>query len=85
MLRLRFPHMLGSPILSTIAGAVASRIVDLKEDSLRAAVEKELSKIAADRGLLEKNINGFYLSFTREPVEVPDVERVRRFLPLYQP
>lgn len=31
------------------------------------------------------NMDGFYLSFTREPVEVPDVERVRRFLPLYQP
>jgi pyruvate ferredoxin oxidoreductase alpha subunit len=31
------------------------------------------------------NLDGFYLSFTREPVEVPDVERVRNFLPLYQP
>ena len=31
------------------------------------------------------NMDGFYLSFTREPVEVPDVERVRRYLPLYQP
>lgn len=31
------------------------------------------------------NMDGFYLSFTREPVEVPEVERVRRFLPLYQP
>jgi len=31
------------------------------------------------------NMDGFYLSFTREPVEVPDMERVRRFLPLYQP
>jgi pyruvate ferredoxin oxidoreductase alpha subunit len=27
------------------------------------------------------NIDGFYLSFTREPVEVPGVEAVRRFLP----
>jgi pyruvate ferredoxin oxidoreductase alpha subunit len=31
------------------------------------------------------NMDGFYLSFTREPVEVPDVETVRRFLPVYQP
>jgi pyruvate ferredoxin oxidoreductase alpha subunit len=31
------------------------------------------------------NMDGFYLSFTREPVEVPDLERVRSFLPPYQP
>ncbi len=31
------------------------------------------------------NLDGFYLSFTREPVEVPDLEEVRRFLPTYRP
>jgi len=31
------------------------------------------------------NMDGFYLSFTREPVEVPALETVRRFLPPYQP
>jgi pyruvate ferredoxin oxidoreductase alpha subunit len=31
------------------------------------------------------NMDGFYLSFTREPVEVPDLEAVREFLPPYQP
>jgi len=31
------------------------------------------------------NLDGFFLSFTREPVEVPDLAMVRRFLPLYQP
>ena len=31
------------------------------------------------------NMDGFYLSFTREPVEVPDVEQVRNFLPPYKP
>ena len=31
------------------------------------------------------NLDGFYLSFTREPVEVPDVEMVRKFLPSYRP
>ncbi|WP_340820178.1 hypothetical protein [Methanolobus sp. WCC4] len=31
------------------------------------------------------NMDGFYLSFTREPVEIPDVEEVRRFLPAYNP
>src|SRR3990170_1604791 len=31
------------------------------------------------------NMDGFYLSFTREPVEIPDLEKVRKFLPAYQP
>jgi pyruvate ferredoxin oxidoreductase alpha subunit len=31
------------------------------------------------------NMDGFYLSFTREAVEVPSVEQVRRFLPPFQP
>ena len=31
------------------------------------------------------NLDGFYLSFTREPVEIPDVEDVRRFLPPFDP
>jgi pyruvate ferredoxin oxidoreductase alpha subunit len=31
------------------------------------------------------NLDGFYLSFTREPVTIPDIDRVRSFLPTYQP
>jgi pyruvate ferredoxin oxidoreductase alpha subunit len=31
------------------------------------------------------NMDGFYLSFTREPVEVPTPEQVRRFLPAFAP
>ncbi|NTW59117.1 MAG: pyruvate synthase [Nitrospirae bacterium] len=31
------------------------------------------------------NMDGFYLSFTREPVEIPDPERVKRFLPPFDP
>jgi pyruvate ferredoxin oxidoreductase alpha subunit len=31
------------------------------------------------------NMDGFYLSFTREPVEVPSWEQVRRFLPPFVP
>jgi pyruvate ferredoxin oxidoreductase alpha subunit len=31
------------------------------------------------------NMDGFYLSFTREPVEVPDLEEVRKFIPPYRP
>ncbi|HET6418757.1 MAG TPA: hypothetical protein VFG19_01285, partial [Geobacteraceae bacterium] len=31
------------------------------------------------------NMDGFHLSFTREPVEIPDTETVGRFLPPYDP
>jgi len=31
------------------------------------------------------NMDGFYLSFTREPVELPSPEQVRRFLPPFTP
>lgn len=31
------------------------------------------------------NMDGFHLSFTREPVDIPDRDEVRRFLPPYQP
>ena len=31
------------------------------------------------------NLDGFHLSFTREPVEVPDPEAVREFLPPFDP
>jgi pyruvate ferredoxin oxidoreductase alpha subunit len=31
------------------------------------------------------NLDGFYLSFTREPVVLPDLDQVREFLPSYTP
>jgi len=31
------------------------------------------------------NLDGFYLSFTREPVEIPDADAVDRFLPGFDP
>jgi pyruvate ferredoxin oxidoreductase alpha subunit len=31
------------------------------------------------------NLDGFYLSFTREPVDLPDEAEVRRFLPPFEP
>ena len=31
------------------------------------------------------NLDGFYLSFTREPVQIPEISRVREFLPPYRP
>ncbi|MCF6147158.1 MAG: pyruvate synthase [Candidatus Kuenenia sp.] len=43
-------------------------------------------KLAEDERVLLPvivNMDGFYLSFTREPVEIPDINEVRRFLPAY--
>lgn len=31
------------------------------------------------------NLDGFFLSFTREPVEIPSEEQVREFLPAFEP
>ena len=31
------------------------------------------------------NLDGFYLSFTREPVVIPNIDHVRAFLPSYKP
>ncbi|MBT7957060.1 MAG: pyruvate synthase [Rhodospirillaceae bacterium] len=31
------------------------------------------------------NLDGFYLSFTREPVALPDADKVREFLPAFDP
>jgi pyruvate ferredoxin oxidoreductase alpha subunit len=31
------------------------------------------------------NLDGFYLSFTREPIAIPDIQQVRDFLPAYEP
>jgi pyruvate ferredoxin oxidoreductase alpha subunit len=45
-------------------------------------------RLAENEGVLLPvivNMDGFYLSFTREPVEIPDLEEVRRFLPPYRP
>jgi pyruvate ferredoxin oxidoreductase alpha subunit len=45
-------------------------------------------KLAEDERVLLPvfvNMDGFYLSFTREPVEIPDKEQVRKFLPVYRP
>jgi pyruvate ferredoxin oxidoreductase alpha subunit len=45
-------------------------------------------RIAEDQRVLLPalvNLDGFYLSFTREPVTLPAVEQVREFLPTYNP
>lgn len=45
-------------------------------------------RIAEDERILLPvfvNLDGFYLSFTREPVEIPTLDDVKRFLPAYTP
>jgi pyruvate ferredoxin oxidoreductase alpha subunit len=45
-------------------------------------------RIAEDRRVqlpVLVNLDGFYLSFTREPVEIPSEQEVRRFLPAFEP
>ena len=45
-------------------------------------------RVAEDRRVMLPalvNLDGFYLSFTREPVVLPDQETVDRFLPPYEP
>lgn len=49
-------EILGKPILSALAGGVAARISGLSEDSLKRAIEKEVSEITADKALIAKNV-----------------------------
>jgi pyruvate ferredoxin oxidoreductase alpha subunit len=45
-------------------------------------------RVAEDRRVMLPaivNLDGFYLSFTREPVDVPEQKMVDRFLPPYEP
>src|SRR3990167_3182256 len=62
---------LGKPILSTLAGGAASRIVGIREDSLKKAIEKELSEITTDSELIKKNIEASLYCFNIiKPVEI---------------
>lgn len=56
-------ELLGRPVLSTLAGAAAARIVGLTEGSLRDAVEKEVTEILTDRALVAKNIEAALACF----------------------
>lgn len=67
--------ILSKPILSTLAGGVASRIIGLKEDSIKKAVEKELSEITTDSELIKKNIEASILCFNSiQPKEIKTTE-----------
>jgi len=72
-------EILERTVLSTLAGAVASRIAGLRADSLTAAVEKVISEITTDRALLEKNIEAaLYCFHAITPVELKTAGVIRR-------
>lgn len=67
--------MIGRAVLSTLAGGVASRIVGLSEDSLKRAVEKEISEILIERGLILKNVEAaLYCYNAIQPLEIKTTE-----------
>ncbi|HDS44990.1 MAG TPA: hypothetical protein ENN68_02650 [Methanomicrobia archaeon] len=64
-------EILGFPVLSTLAGAVAARIVGLKEASVLTAVEQEIARIVTNSALIEKNKEAARRSFNAlTPVEI---------------
>lgn len=76
-------EILERPVLSSLAGGVASRIADLKEDSLRKAVEKEVSEIITDRELIVKNIDAsVYCFHAVKPVKIKTAEVIHKGSPV---
>ena len=72
-------EILGMPVLSTLAGAGAARIIGLKEASVLTAVEQEIGKIVTESELVEKNIEAARHSFNAlTPVEIKTRETVRK-------
>lgn len=75
--------MLGRPVLSTLAGGVAAKIAALREESLKKAVEKEVSGIVTDRELVIKNIDAaLYCYHSIQPVEIKTVETLQKGSPV---
>ncbi|MCF6154680.1 MAG: hypothetical protein E3K36_05390 [Candidatus Brocadia sp.] len=75
--------MLGLPVLSTLAGGVASRIAGLKADSLKKAVEKETSEILTDKELLAKNVEAaLYCFHAIQPIEIKTTEAIHKESPV---
>lgn len=70
---------LGKPILSTFAGGAASKIAGLREDSLKRAIEKELSEIITDSELIKKNIEASLYCFNLiKTVEIKTTETIHK-------
>lgn len=55
--------MIGKPVLSALAGGVASRITGLSKESLRSAINAELSDIITEQALIDKNLEASLYCF----------------------
>ncbi len=60
-------------------GATCQEVLDLTLIAYRVAEDESVRLPAI------VNLDGFYLSFTREPVDIPDADAVRAFLPDFDP
>lgn len=75
--------MLGAPVLSALAGGAAARISGLSADSLKKAVEKEISEIITDRALIEKNIDAALFCFNAiSPIKIIETTAVQKGSPV---
>lgn len=76
-------EILGKPILSPLAGGVASKISHLEEICLRQAVEMEVSEIVQDKEIIEKNIKAALHCFHSIPsVKINTMEIVHAANPV---
>ncbi|HHT9130538.1 MAG TPA: 2-oxoacid:acceptor oxidoreductase family protein [Candidatus Brocadiaceae bacterium] len=77
-------EMLGMPVLSALAGGVASRIAGLKEGSLKRAVEKEVSELTTEKDILLKNIEASLYCFNAiQLIEIKTTEVVHKESPVF--
>lgn len=68
-------EILQRTVISSLAGAVAAKIVGLSEESLKEAVETVISEIVTDRVILEKNIEAaLYCFHAIPPVTIKTAE-----------
>lgn len=70
--------MIGMPVLSSLAAAVASKIAGIGEKALRDSLERELSGIISEKELLDKNKEAAvycYNSVTAISIETTDETR----------
>lgn len=75
--------MLGAPVLSALAGSVAARILGLSVESLKKAVQKEISEILTDMALIEKNIEAALYCFNAiSPIEITKSSSVQKGSPV---
>ncbi|AKB85291.1 2-oxoacid:acceptor oxidoreductase family protein [Methanococcoides methylutens] len=70
--------MIGKPVLSSLAAAVAAKVAGIGEKALRDALEKELSGIISERELLDRNTEAaIYCYNAVVPISIETTEKFR--------